>query len=151
MRDNELPDFIHIGSILGLTLLGISIILFIVFMILYGNAYDNNVSLSRNAVPKGHTALMVSYIVVGVLGFIMCFLIPYGHYLKSFNDPSVISSLDGYHFETTDTDKGIHKATEVIPHSDYKGVGSLGSNLITNNIKSNLIKKDSFTNDSNFL
>lgn len=150
-NDNELPSFIHYGGITGLVMLALGLILFIVFFVLYGDAYDNNVNLNRQTFPAGYIPMLASYISIGTIGFFLCLLIPYGHYLKSFNDPSVISSTNGLHFETTDPDKGKIKAVEVIPHSDYRGAGSLGSKIIPNSVKLDFKDKKGVIPDTDFL
>jgi hypothetical protein len=130
--DNEIPNFVIKGSILGMSMMGISLIIYTVFMVLYNEAYDTRATLTRVNMSKTESALMISYIVTGVIGYLLCFLIPYGHYLKSFNDPSIISSKNGLHFETVNPELNYIKAVDVVkPKNVYALAGSEGSNLVS--------------------
>ena len=73
------------------------------------------------------TGIYISYLTFGGLGFLLCLLIPYGHYIKSFHDPSSVSTKNSYHFETTDPLKGKISAIPVIKH---EMPGSRGSKLL---------------------
>jgi hypothetical protein len=128
--NNEIPRFVIIGAILGMVMMGISLIIYTIFMVLYNEAYDTRATLTRVNMSKTESALMISYIVTGVIGYCFCFLIPYGHYLKSFNDPSIISSKNGLHFETVNPELNSIKAVDVVKPSSYALAGSGGSNLV---------------------
>ena len=128
--NEELPKFIYIGSIIGLVLLGVSLIIFIIYMSMFNQARDTNATVTRLEIPKKEKALMVSYIVIGAIGFLFCLLIPYGHYLKSKNDPSVVISKNNLHFERTNVEEKKIEAFDLKKTNRYKK-----SNR-TNNIKS---------------
>ena len=128
-ENDELPSFIYWGGITGMIMMGISLIIYTVFMVLYNESYDTRATLTRVNMSKTESALMISYIVTGVIGFGFCFLIPYGHYLKSFNDPSIVSSKNGLHFETVNPELNSIKAVDVIKQNSYAFAGSEGSNL----------------------
>jgi len=127
--NEKLPDFVYIGGIIGLFMLAISVLIFIVYMSLFNQATDTNVSLNRNNRALEEKAMMISYIVVGSLGFLLSLCIPFGHYLKSFNDPAVISSKNGLHFETIDPIEQKFEAIDIVRPSAYSLVGTQGSQI----------------------
>lgn len=142
--NEKLPLFIHVGGIIGLCMLVISIIIFIIYMTLFNEARDTNVTVTRLNISTTESAMMVSYIVIGSIGFLLCLLIPYGHHLKSLNDPSIISSKNGLHFEKYNDGKQTMEAVDVIKPSKYKLAGSEGSNILPNRTSS----FQGFSNDS---
>ena len=132
--NEELPKIIHILSIMGICMLAISVIIFCVYMALFNQARDANVTITRINISTTESAMMVSYIVIGVIGFLFCLCIPYAHHLKSLNDPSVISSKNGLHFERYDENEDKLKAVDIVKPSKYKVAGSQGSDIIAKNI-----------------
>ena len=128
--NEKLPNFVYIGGIIGLFMLAISVIVFVVYMSLYNQAYDTNVTLTRNNRSVEEKALMITYIVVGSLGFIFSLCIPFGHYLKSFNDPAVVSTKNSLHFETVKPEVQKVETVDIIKPSSYSLVGSRGSDLL---------------------
>jgi len=120
MEDHELPGFVKIGSIIGLTLLPISVILYVVYFSLYAEAKDTSVTLTRRASNTTETALLISYLTFGIIGYCLCLLIPYGHYLKSKNDPSVVNTRNGLHFEVSNPEKNsIDVYDQIKPNNSY--------------------------------
>ena len=120
MNDLEIPLVLHILSIMGLCMLAISVIIFVVYMALFNQARDTNVTATRLNIPLEENALMISYIVIGALGFFFCLAIPYAHNLKSKNDPSVISSKNGLHFERFNVGANKIEAVDIVKPSKYK-------------------------------
>ncbi len=141
--DKEIPSSVLYGSIAGLSLLGISVILFMIYMVIFNEAYDTSVTLTVPTFSPAELALMVSYLTTGIVGFGLCFLIPYAHYLKSFNDPSVISSKNGLHFETADEDGNL-KAEEVVKEGAYRLAGRENNKFVSTGDKYNNRKNAKF-------
>ena len=132
--NEELPKVIHILSLIGLCKLAISIIIFCIYMALFNQARDPNVTVTRTNIPTTESAMMISYIVIGSIGFLFCLCIPFAHHLKSYNDPSIVSSRNGMNFERYDGNEKKLKAIDVVKPSKYKLVGSQGSDIIAKNI-----------------
>lgn len=128
--NEKLPSFVYIGGIIGLFMLAISVIVFVVYMSLYNQANDTNVTLTRNNRSVEEKALMITYIVVGSLGFVFSLCIPFGHYLKSFNDPAVVSTKNSLHFETVKPEVQKVETVDIVKPSSYSLVGSRGSDLL---------------------
>lgn len=124
--EKEIPSSILYGSIAGLVLLGISVILFSVYMIVFNEAYDTNVTLTAPNFTPSEMGLFISYIATGVTGFFLCFLIPYAHHLKSLNDPSVVSSKNGLHLETADDNNRL-EAEDIVKQNSYNNSNILPS------------------------
>lgn len=129
-NDPELPRFVYWGGLSGLILLAISIIVFIVFIVLYNEANDSNVSLNSKNMDTIESSLYITYLSTGGLGFLLALLIPFGHYIKSYNDPSMVHGRNLLHFETTDVKNDKILATPLKETSSYKLAGSLGSDLL---------------------
>ena len=128
--DSELPSFIFWGGFTGLILLGISIIVFITYAILYNEAHDVSASLTVKNMSDVELALYLGYLITGGLGFLLALLIPFGHYLKSFHDPSVVSTKNSLHYETSDFEKNRILATPIKEVSSYQLAGTRGSKLL---------------------
>ena len=120
--NEELPKFIYYGGITGLVLLSISVIMFAVYMAMFNQARDTNATVTRLSIPSDEKVLMITYIVIGSLGFLFSLLIPYGHYLKAKNDPSVVSSKNGLHFEKSNFDANRFEAYDLKKPNRYKRV-----------------------------
>lgn len=134
--DPELPEFVYWGGFTGLILLGISIVLFITFSVLYNEASDSSVTLEQKKFSNIETGLYLSYLTIGSLGFLMCLLIPYAHHLKSFNDPSVVSTKNGLHFETVDPFKAKITTNQIIKPPNTFGLPGEGGFLPTGDLRS---------------
>jgi uncharacterized membrane protein YsdA (DUF1294 family) len=119
--NEELPKFIYYGGITGLVLLAISVIIFVVYMAMFNQARDTHATVTRLSIPSDERALMISYIVIGSLGFFFSLLIPFGHYLKQHHDPSVVSSKNGLHFERSNFDANRFEAYD-LKSNRYKRV-----------------------------
>lgn len=126
---DEVPNFVYIGGIMGLVLLGISLVLFVIYFTLYNEAQDTSVTLTKYNYSSTEIAFLASYITTGLLGFFLCLLIPYGHYIKSHHDPSVIHSKNGLHIETFNPETFMHEATHVKNLTSYQTAGSRDPSL----------------------
>ena len=130
--DNELPNYIYIGGFIGMIILAISVLLFIAYIILYNESHDHNVALGRKNFETIESVLYYGYIASGFLGFLLALLIPFGHYIKSDNDPSSIASKNSHEFEIVDHEEGVVKSLKPYKVSEYKNVTNLGrGNLLS--------------------
>jgi len=129
--DPEIPSYVYWGGFTGLILLGISIVIFLAFSILYNEAHDSSVSLQKKNLSTTEEALYFGYLSIGGLGFLLCLFIPFAHHLKSYHDPSVVSTKNGLHSEVLNYSKTGYQIEErVKPPSRLNFVGKTGSSLL---------------------
>lgn len=139
INDLEIPAFVFWGGFTGLILLAISIILFITYSSLYNEAFDSSAAVKTKQVTNEESGLYLAYIVSGSLGFLLSMLIPFGHYIKSHNDPTIVATKNSLHAEISNVEENSIEAHKMPTPSDYtmiekKEYGSLLTNKDSNNV-----------------
>lgn len=120
-NDNELGDAIHFISIAGLVILFLGCILFFVFYFQYHESIDNETTTQTVVVSQAAQNLEYSWITLCSIGYIMCFAILYGHYMKKQNDPKTVVGFNHVFHEFGD---GLIKVETKLEDNDYKGSSS---------------------------
>lgn len=95
---DKLPDFIYPVGITGMVMMGISLVIYIAFYIKYASIKDINLDPGKFHNTQ-HEALLITFLVVGFIGYLMCLVIPYGHILKARYDVGDSINADVRHKE----------------------------------------------------
>jgi hypothetical protein len=97
-NDPEIPDILHYMSISGIVLLGISCILFFVFYFNNHQVHDHEKN-TNISVPASQKNMEIAWMVTGAVGYLMCFGILIGHYIKSKSDPKTVVGFNSVYHE----------------------------------------------------
>lgn len=117
--DPELGDWIHYISIAGLILLLVGCILFAVFYFGHHESIDRETTTDAPKISQSAKTLEISWLVVGGLGYLLCFSIILGHYYKKQNDPRTVVSFNHVFHEIGDN---LVKVETKLEDNDYLGV-----------------------------
>lgn len=126
-NDIELGDALHYISIAGLILLFVGCILFFVFFFNHHESFDHESTTQSSNVSGSAKTLEISWLVVGGLGYLLCFAIVIGHYYKNKNDPKTVV---GFNHVFHEMGQNLFKVETKLEENDYLGNANAGnSNL----------------------
>lgn len=125
--NEKLPSYIYGLGVTGMTLMGISVIIFITFISIFSERVDRNINPGQKH-SVAYNGLLYSFIAIGALGYLFCLAIPYGHYLKRHHD--IGNKLQ------RETDYHAAEPPEIIKKAVPQKVFQVTKPLVSNNKKS---------------